>query len=465
VRSDPQAGRATVTTARAPEPWVGESNAPLLLDLYQLTMVQAYWREALHEAAVFSLFVRRLPSSRNFLVAAGLDDVLRFLERFRFDGESLEFLAGRPEFGREFVDWLAGCRFAGEVRALPEGTPFFANEPILEVRAPLAEAQLVETFIMNQIQLQTLLASKAARVVRAAAGRPVLDFGLRRMHGTDAGLKAARAFHIAGVAGTSNVLAGRIYGVPIGGTMAHSYIQAHESELASFRAFAALYPRTTLLVDTYDTIEGVRNVVRLAAELGDDFAVRAVRLDSGDLGQLAREARAVLDEAGLTGVQIFASGGLNEYEIARLLAEGAPIDAFGVGTDMGVSADAPALDIAYKLSEYSGEGRLKLSAGKPVLPGAKQVFRSMQGGGATSDVIARLGEDLPGEPLLVPVMRDGRRLAAPEPLERARERAAAAIGILPERVRALEPADPPYAVEPSAALARLQREIEAQVGR
>jgi nicotinate phosphoribosyltransferase len=240
--------------------------------------------------------------------------------------------------------------------AVAEGTPVFANEPILEIAAPLPEAQLIETFVLNQIHLQTVLASKAVRMVTAAQGRPVVDFGARRMHGIDAAVKGARAFHIAGVASTSNVLAGHLYGLPVSGTMAHSYVQAHDEEVAAFRAYARLYPETTLLVDTYDTLEGVRRVVDLANELGSAFKVGAVRLDSGDLGNLAKQSRALLDDTGLGAVRIVASGGLDEYAIAGLLASGAPIDGFGIGTRMGVSSDAPDLDIAYKLVEYAGKG-------------------------------------------------------------------------------------------------------------
>ncbi|MGH7481864.1 MAG: nicotinate phosphoribosyltransferase [Longimicrobiales bacterium] len=427
-------------------------------------MVQAYWREALHDEAVFSLFVRRLPDERAFLLACGLDDALRFLEDLRFHPETLDYLASRPEFEQPFVDWLADLRFRGEVRAMPEGTPLFANEPILEVRASLPQAQLAETILMNQVQLQTMLASKAARVVLAARGRAVVDFGLRRMHGVDAGLKAARAFHIAGVAATSNVLAGKIYGIPVTGTMAHSYVQAHASELDAFRAFARQYPETTLLVDTYDTLEGVRTVVRLAEELGDDFAVSAVRLDSGDLAALAIQARRILDDAGLAAVRIFASGGLDEDEIEALLTREAPIDGFGVGTSMGVSSDAPALDIAYKLAEYAGRARLKLSSDKPIQPGSKQVFRVEEAGVAVRDIIARADESLPGRPLLEPVMRRGRRLPAGKvELEAARAYAAERIASLPDRLRGIGPPEPAYPVEVSPRLRELQRTTALEV--
>lgn len=442
-----------------PPAWIDDANAVLLTDLYQLTMLRAYREERMEEEATFSLFARRLPKTRNFLLACGLDDVLAYLESLRFDREALDHLSTFEQFPDDFLAWLEGFRFTGEVRAVPEGTPVFANEPLLEVSASIAQAQLVETFVMNQIHLQTVLASKAARVVEAARGRAVVDFGLRRMHGTDAGMKAARAFHVAGVAATSNVQAGRMYGLRVAGTMAHSYVQAHDDELDAFRAFARLYPATTLLVDTYDTLAGVRKVVQLAREMGEEFGVRAIRLDSGDLAELAFEARRILDDAGLEEVEIFASGGLDEVEVERLVAAEAPITGFGVGTGMGVSADAPSLDVAYKLTSYAGRGRLKLSPGKPILPGRKQVFRREEAGTAVGDVIGRAEEEGPGRPLLVPVMRDGERLPAGRvDLDIARARARAEIERLPARIRSLERADPPYPVELSAGLERYTSE-------
>jgi nicotinate phosphoribosyltransferase len=384
----------------------------LFTDLYELTMLQAYLEEGMRDWAVFGLFVRRLPARRNFLLACGLDTVLHYLETLRFTEDDLAYLHSLGLFSDRFLSWLRAFRFTGEVRAAPEGAPLFADEPILEVAAPLPEAQLVETFIMNQVHLQTLLATKAWRVVTAAGGRPVVDFGARRIHGLDAALKGARAFSIGGVASTSNVLAGRRYGLPVAGTMAHSYVQAHDDEAEAFAAFARLYPDTVILVDTYDTLEAVRKVVALARSAGGAFEIKAIRLDSGDLLALSRGARALLDEAGLRHVGIFASGGLDEDRIAALVAADAPIDGFGVGTSMGVSSDVPDLDIAYKLCEYAGKGRLKLSTGKPVLPGRKQVFRLSEHGCDVGDVIARAEERLEGRPLLVPVMRDGERLAA-----------------------------------------------------
>ncbi|MFW6056085.1 MAG: nicotinate phosphoribosyltransferase, partial [Chloroflexota bacterium] len=351
-----------------------------------------------------------------------------------------------------------------EVRAVPEGTPVFANEPILEVIAPISQAQLAETLIMNQVHLQTLLASKAARVISAAAGRPVVDFGCRRMHGIDAGLKAARAFHIAGVSATSNVLAGKRYGFKVTGTMAHSYIQAHDDEMDAFRAFSALYPDTVLLVDTYDSIDGVRKVVDLAQELGDSFRVRAVRLDSGNLAALARESRRILDDAGLNRVEILASGGLDEYTVSELVAADAPIDGFGVGTNMGVSSDVPSLDIAYKLAEYAGEGRLKLAKGKPILPGRKQVFRRETDRQFVGDTIGRDDEVLPGTPLLRPVMTQGRRLPAGSvDLETIRGYAQEQIARLPATLRSLERVDHPYPVEVSALLTGYQSKVAQEV--
>jgi nicotinate phosphoribosyltransferase len=440
-------------------PWVGDDDVALLVDLYELTMAQAYWREGMAaEEAVFSLYFRRLPERRNHVLACGLADALRYLERLAFAREHLDYLASLGHFSRDFLDWLGDLRFTGDVWAVPEGTPVFPEEPLLEVVGPIAAAQIAESVVMNQVCFQSVLASKAARVVTAAEGRSVVDFGLRRMHGADAALKSARAFHVAGVVATSNVLAGHVYGVPVAGTMAHSYVQAHDDELAAFRAFAQLYPETILLVDTYDTLDGVRKVIELARELGDDFRVRGIRLDSGDLGELAKASRSLLDGAGLERVEILASGGLDEDRIAELVAAGAPIDGFGVGTKMGVSEDAPALDMAYKLTAFAGRGRLKTSPGKRILPGRKQVFRREESGEAVGDVIARVDEELPGRPLLQRVMAGGEPVAPDATdLERSRERARRELASLPARVRALAPAEPPY---PVAVSDRLQGDLE-----
>ncbi len=438
-----------------PRAGAGGIDPALYTDLYELTMLQTYREHGLQARATFELYSRSLPAGRNYLLACGLDSALAYLESLAFGPEALAALEGLG-FPVPFLDWLGGLRFTGDVDAMPEGTPAFAGEPLLVVEAPVAEAQLVETYLINQLHFQTLVASKGARIVQAAAGRPVADFGSRRAHGTEAGVLAARALYIAGMASTSSVAAGARYGIPVSGTMAHSYVQARGDDLAAFRDFAETHPETTLLVDTFDTLAGVRAVVELARELGDAFRVRAIRLDSEPLGELAARARRLLDDAGLAGVRIVASGGLDEHEVARLVGSGAPIDAFGVGTRAVTSADAPTLDAVYKLAAYAGKGRLKRSRGKETLPGRKQVFRERSASGvAERDVLARAEERREGEPLLVPVMRGGRRLAAGrEGLERARERARAESARLPERLRALEPARPPYAVVVSDELRR-----------
>jgi len=432
--------------------------AALFTDLYELTMLRAYHAEGLTARAAFSLYVRDLPPERNFLIAAGLEDVLDYLERLAFSAEALEHLRSLPQFDDAFVNWLARLRFTGDVHAIPEGTPVFAGEPLLEVEAPIAEAQLVETYLLNQITFQTLIASKGARVVAVAGGKPVIDFGTRRTHGTDAALKAARALFLAGFEATSNVEAGRLYDIPVMGTMAHSYVQAHDDELDAFREFSRLYPGSVLLVDTYDTEQGVRHAIRVAGERRDSFTLGAVRLDSGDLLAHAVRARELLDEAGLQDISIVASGGLDEHRIAELECAGAPINSYAVGTRVGTSADTPLLESVYKLVAYRGTGRSKRSEGKATLPGRKQVFRRavMPGGEFEGDVIAAADESLEGEPLLQPVMLGGRRLQRARPLLRAvRSRTAAEIARLPVRLRALEPASPPYPVTLSERLSAL----------
>jgi nicotinate phosphoribosyltransferase len=440
----------------APAPWVRDDNAALFTDLYQLTMLQAYWREGMNDEAVFDLFSRSL-RERNYLLACGLDTVLHFLETLRFTDEALEYLASLDTFEDDFLDDLADYRFAGDVYAVPEGTPVFPDEPIVEVVAPIQQAQLVETFLLNQITYQTNLATKARRVVEAAQGRTVADFGMRRMHAADAPLRAARAGYIAGVHATSNVLAGHLFDIPVTGTMAHSYVEAHDVEMDAFRAFADLYPETTLLVDTYDTLDGVRKVVDLARAWGEDFRVAAIRLDSGDLAELARQSRQILDAAGLDDVQIFASGSLNEYRIAEMVGAGAPIDGFGVGTRLGTIADQPYLDTAYKLCGYAGQGRMKLSTDKSNLPGRKQVYRVMDGQTASHDVIALHDEAHDGVPLLECVMKNGERTEAgrQRPLDDLREYAEERVTQLPDRLRALDKAEEPYEVRLSDGVSSL----------
>ncbi len=444
------------------------SSAALLVDLYELTMMQAYHACGMEDSiATFDLFVRRLPRTRNFLLAAGVGTVVELLEELRFSPEDLEYLDSTGLFTGDFLATLEGFRFTGDVEAVPEGTVVFAPEPILRVTAPLPQAQMVETLVMNQVHLQTMLASKAARIVLAARGRRVVDFGLRRMHGADAGLAGARAYWIAGVAATSNVLAGRTFGIPVTGTMAHSFIQAHDDEMEALRRFAEVYPETVLLVDTYDTLAGVDKVIRLAQDLGGECRLRGIRLDSGDLAALAREARRRLDQAGLANLKIFASGNLDEHRITELVADGAPIDAFGVGTRMGTSADAPSLDMAYKLAVLDGLGRLKLTANKDTWPGIKQVWRRFDDEGVPlGDTIGLHHEDLPGSPLLVPFMRGGRRTGAgTEALDRARDRAAAELERLPEGLRRLEHAEPHYPVAVSDRLREERRSVVQRLRR
>ena len=418
---------------------INSPHSALFTDLYELTMLQAYYAEGMTGQAVFELYFRELPAHRNYVMAAGLDDVLSYLESLHFTQTELAWLADEGRFSDEFLATLRSFHFTGEVFAVPEGTLVFEHEPIIQIVASLPEAQLVETYVLNQAHLQSVAATKAARVVIAAEGRDVVDFGSRRSHGTDAALKVARTSYLAGASGTSNVLASRYYDIPAIGTMAHSYIQAHSSEEVAFEAFARIFPNTTLLVDTYDTLDGVHKVIALSRKVEGDFAVAAIRLDSGDLARLAKAARALLDEAGLSGIKIFASGGLNEYKIRALLKERAPIDGFGVGTDMAVSSDAPEIDFSYKLVEYDGKPRMKLAPNKVIMPTRKQVFRQVEDGKITEDVIAKYDENLNGEPLLRQVMKNGKRLEAGcMSLGQAREYARKQLKSLPDRLTALE---------------------------
>ncbi|HSI97710.1 MAG TPA: nicotinate phosphoribosyltransferase [Gaiellaceae bacterium] len=431
----------------------------LLVDLYQLTMGESYVREGLAEReATFSLFFRTLPNGWGYALAAGLEDALRYLEGLRFDEDDLAYLDRTGLFGERFLDRLRSLRFGGSVRAVPEGTAVFPNEPLLEVTAPVVEAQIAETMVLNELHLQTIIASKAARSVDAAGGRMLVDFALRRTHGGEAGVKVARASYLAGFDSTSNVLAGRLYGIPIAGTMAHSYIESFGSELDAFRAFARAYPdNAILLVDTYDTLEGTRRAVTVARELADGgHRLRGVRLDSGDLVELSKGVRAILDEAGFEDAMVFASGGLDEHRIAELLAAGSPIGGFGVGSKMGVSADAPFLDMAYKLVELDGRPVLKLSEDKATLPGRKQVWRAREGDVAAYDVLGLEDGSAEGEPLLREVMRDG-RVTWSEPLEGSRERARREREMLPESVRLLQAASYEVRIDPE--LETLRRRV------
>lgn len=439
----------------------------LLTDLYQLTMLHAYHEEGMSDTAVFEFFFRALPPSRNFLLAAGLEPALEFLEQLRFSEEELHWLEHEQGFPAHFVEHLAKLRFTGDVHALPEGTICFPDEPVLRVTAPIEQAQLVESRLINLLHFQTLIASKAARCVLAAPGKLLVDFGLRRAHGGEAGLLAARASYLAGFAGSATVLAGQYYGVPLYGTMAHSFIEAHPSEALAFEGFARAQPgNVTLLIDTYDTEAGAERVAELAPRLAaEGIRVQAVRLDSGDLGAHAVRVRRILDDRGLQGIRIFCSGNLDEYALARLTASGAPIDGFGVGTSLTTSADLPALDCAYKLSEYAGTGRRKRSEGKATWPGRKQVYRRWTGDGCMAgDVLALEQEPARGEGLLEPVMRAGRRLKPAESLQQTRERAAAQLRALPPALRSLESAAA-YPVEITADLRRYAVQVDEEIDR
>ena len=412
----------------------------LLTDLYELTMAQAYYARGMTRPAVLELAARRLPPDWNFLICAGIGRVVEFARSLRFTDEDLAYLASLPQFEPWFVERLRDFRFSGEIRAVPEGTAVFPPAPLLQVAAPLPEAQILETFALNQISFATLIASKAARAVIAAEGRPVVEFGGRRAHGTDALLLAARSAYIAGFAATSSVEAGRRYGIPVTGTMGHSYVMAHDDEASAFAGFAEQYPGATLLVDTYEIEDGLRNVIALARERGSG-AAGAVRIDSGEFGFEARRARLMLDEAGLADVRIIASGGLTEERIAELVGEGAPIDAFAAGTSIVTSRSAPSLDTAYKLVEYDGRDRAKRSAGKASLPGRKDLRRLREGGMPVEDQLARFGTSAPAgaESLL-------QRQSEAEGIEAIRERAAREIGALPAGLRSLTEAAEPYPV-------------------
>jgi nicotinate phosphoribosyltransferase len=443
------------------------ANCGLLTDLYQLNMLQAYLEHGVTGTAVFEFFVRDVPKGRNFLIAAGQEPVFDYLENLHFSEDDLAWLAGTGRFSKQVIDYLRDFRFTGDVNAMPEGTAFFANEPVLQVTAPLPMAQLVESRLINLLQFQTMIASKAARMVLAAPGKLLVDFGLRRAHGAEAGVMAARASYLAGFAGTATVMAGKLYGLPLYGTMAHSFIEAWDDEAAAFEAFARARPdNLVLLIDTYDTLAAARKVVALAPRLrAAGIAIRAVRLDSGDLAQLSKAVRQILDAGGLDEVTIFVSGGLDEHEIARLLAAGAPIAGFGVGTSLTTSSDRPALDCAYKLQEYAGVARRKYSAGKATWPGRKQVWRRFGADGRMAgDTISLADDRQEGEPLLVPAMREGRRIGAAQTLAQGRERVARELARLPEPLRELAQAAP-YPVAVADALKRLAADVDRRVER
>lgn len=439
--------------------------SPLLTDLYQLTMLQGYVDKGMHDTAAFEFYVRCLPEKRGFLVAAGLDTMLAFLEGMQFSEEELKYLDGTGRFSAGLLDYLATFRFRGDVFAMPEGTVFFENEPVLRIEAPLPVAQLVETRLINILQFEILIASKASRCILAAADRAILiDFGVRRAHGAEAGILAARASYIAGFAGTSTVIAEKLMGIPIFGTMAHSYIEAHENELDAFLSFARANPdNTTFLIDTYDVHKGAKTAIEAAKLLmKEGITVNAVRLDSGDMLTLSHDVRHILDQSGFKDVRIFASGNFDEYSIRDLLAKGAPITGFGVGTKLDTSEDAPYLECAYKLMEYAGIPRFKKSPGKVTIPGRKQVFRRFENDKMAGDMLTLEDEkEAGGTPLLMNVMKRGQRISGRPNLKEIASCTRTQLNSLPEHLQSLG-TTPPYPVLISPALAGLIKEIDVR---
>jgi len=451
------------------EPKLGllkESDIALSTDLYQLTMMACYLHNK-NDLSTFEMFIRKLPKNRNYLVTAGLEQVLAYLQKARFSDEDIAYLRKEKIFDERFLDYLSEWRFSGDVWAMPEGTLAFGNEPILRITAKRCEAQLVESYLLSMINYQTTVASKAARIVEAAKGRPVIDFALRRCHGPGAAFVESRASYIGGCVGTSNVIAGKEFGIPVKGTMAHALVMTYADEISAFREFCNTFKNTelplVLLIDTYDTIEGAKNVIKVAKLLeAEGKRLAGVRLDSGNLTELSKRVRQMFDEAGLGYVTIFGSNDLNEYKIKRMLDEGAMIFAFGVGTEMGVSLDAPALGGVYKLIEDTEDGnivpKIKLSDGKITYPGKKQVYRITEGGKFVKDIIALDGEACAGEPLLVKVMEKGNIVYDIPDLKDIRQRALSQINMLPHEIKDIEKTSE-YKVEISSGLQELTNKL------
>lgn len=450
--------------------FVDITNMNLLIDFYELTMCASYFENKRNEVATFDLFIRKMPSNRSYFVFAGLEQVLFFLQSMKFNEEHLDYLREKG-LREKFLEYLKNLKFTGEVWSVPEGTIVFNEEPLIRVTAPVIEAQLIETFILNTVNLQTMIATKASRVVNAAAGRTVVEFGLRRTQGTDAGMKAARCSYLAGADGTSNVLAGMKYGIPVFGTMAHSFVMFFDREIDSFRAFAKTFPRTsTFLIDTYDEVLGAENAATVAKELEKKGCrLNAVRLDSGDLYSISCKVRATLDQHGLGYVKIFVSGDLDEYAIDKLVRKGARIDAFGVGTRMSTSDDRPYVDVVYKLAGRVERGdfiaAMKLSEGKLTLPGKKQIYRQRdRQGKCAKDIVGLEDEDIEGDRLLKKFMEHGQIVRETPSLERVRKETLKNLLELPEKFKRLKSA-PPYNVDLSHKLRTMRNEMENRLRR
>ncbi len=441
----------------------------LLTDFYELTMCASYFDNKRNGPATFDLFIRKLPPNRSYYIFAGLEQALLYLKNLRFNTEQVDYLRERG-FKEDFLNYLRGFKFSGEVWAVPEGTIVFPDEPLIRVTAPIIEAQLVESFLLNTVNLQTMIATKASRVAHAAQGKTVIEFGLRRTHGTDAGMKAARCSYIGGCNGTSSVLAGMKYGIPVFGTMAHSFVMFFDNEAEAFKAFAKTFPKTsTLLIDTYDNIKGAQNAAAIAKTLErKGFRLSGVRIDSGDLAEISKKVRHILDKNGLDYVKIFASGDLDEYKIEDLLRRGAKIDSFGVGTRMSTSEDRPYVDIIYKLCEkMGGSGEfvptMKLSQGKITLPARKQVYRVKDRNGIfAKDIIALHDEKVEGTPLLIKVMEKGKIVHKLPSLEQIRNNGLQNLSKLPEKCKQLRKA-PRYPVILSPNLKKILKELSSEL--
>lgn len=430
-------------------------------------MLQSYYELGMEERAVFEVFVRRLPEHRNFLLFAGLEQLIVYLENLQFSKAELDSLNVSGRFDAGFLTRLTQFGFSGDVHAMAEGTVFFPDEPVLRITAPLPEAQFIESRLINILHYQTLIASKAARCRMVARDRALIDFGMRRAHGAEAALLAARANYIAGFDGTATLKAGLDFGIPTFGTMAHSFVQAHDSESQAFENFARSHPdNVVLLIDTYDTCSAAEKVVSLAASLkSDGIKIKAVRLDSGDLLKSSAAVRSILDAGDCADVEIIASGDLDEYRLAELIRSGCPVDGFGIGTRLNISEDSPSLDCVYKLQEYGGLARRKRSEGKATWPGCKQVYRRRAADGSFQGDLVTLENDAThdGEALVVPVMHRGQRAGRKETLEQIRQRSREQLASLPDHLRAHTASTTPYAVRISTKIRDLAAKIDREI--